>query len=109
MNLRGSLLSLSLLLVLSLGLALGCGKASPTAPSGTTLALTANPARIALNGTATITVFGQKPNGTSLDNGTTIRFSTSKGTIDAVALIENGQATATLHGDGSPAGGCSSL
>jgi len=101
MNLRRSLFLLSLLCVLCLGLALGCNKATPVAPSGTTLAITANPSRIALTGTSTITVFGQKANGSALDPGTVIRFSTDKGSIDAVGTIQNGQTTAILRGDGS--------
>jgi hypothetical protein len=101
MNVRRCLLALSLLCVLALGLALGCSKATPTAPSGATLAITANPSRIDLNGTSNITVFGQKPNGSPLDSGTVIRFSTDKGTIDAIATISNGQASALLHADGT--------
>ncbi len=101
MNLRRSLFLLSLLCVLCLGLVLGCNKATPVAPSGTTLAITANPSRIDLTGTSTITVFGQKANGSVLDPGTVVRFSTDKGSIDAVGTIQNGQATAILRGDGS--------
>jgi adhesin/invasin len=101
MNLRGSLLLTSILCALCLGLALGCNKATPVAPAGTTLAITANPSRVSLNGTSTITVFGQKANGSVLDPGTTVRFSTDKGSIDAVATIQNGQATAIFRGDGS--------
>lgn len=104
MNVRRCLIPRSLLCVLALGLlglALGCSKATPTAPSGATLAITANPSRIDVNGTSNITVFGQKPNGSPLDPGTVIRFSTDKGTIDAIATISNGQASALLHGDGT--------
>jgi adhesin/invasin len=71
------------------------------APSGTTLAITANPARIDLTGTSTVTVFGQKANGSPLDPGTVVRFSTDKGSIDATGTIQNGQTTAIFRGDGS--------
>ncbi|HZF09338.1 MAG TPA: Ig-like domain-containing protein [Thermoanaerobaculia bacterium] len=101
MNVRRSLLLLSLLCVLCLGFALSCGKATPVAPTGTTLAITANPSRIDLFGTSTITVFGRKANGSNLDPGTEVRFSTDKGSIDGISTIKDGQATATLHGDGS--------
>lgn len=101
MNLRRSLLLLSLLLALCLGLALGCSKATPVAPSGATLAISANPARIDTSGSSMITVFGQKANGSVLDPGTVIRFSTDKGTIDATATIKDGQASAVLRGDGT--------
>lgn len=80
--------------------ALGCDKATPVAPSGTTLAISANPSRIGLNGSATITVIGRKPDGSSLNPGTEIFFSTSLGSIEPIARIENGTATVTLRGDG---------
>jgi adhesin/invasin len=71
------------------------------APSGTTLAISANPARVSLTGTSTITVFGQKANGSVLDPGTIIRFSTDKGSIDPTGTIKDGQTTAIFRGDGS--------
>jgi hypothetical protein len=74
------------------------------APAGATLAITANPSQISLTGTSTITVFGRKPNGSALDPGTEIRFSTTLGSIDGIATIRDGQATATLRGDGRTGG-----
>lgn len=81
--------------------AVGCDKATPVAPEGTTLTLSANPARIGLNGTSTITIVGRKPNGSPLNPGTEVRLSTDRGSIDPIVSInDNGVATATLRGDG---------
>jgi hypothetical protein len=78
-----------------------CSKATPVAPTGAVLAISANPSQIGLSGTSTITVFGSKPNGSPLDPGTQIRLSTTIGTIEGIATVEKGgTATATLHGDG---------
>lgn len=91
-----------LLLALSVLLGpLACGKATPVAPSGAILSITANPSQIGLNGTSTITVFGSKPTGSPLDPGTQIRLSTTLGTIDGIVAVKSGgTATATLRGDG---------
>ncbi|HWM94820.1 MAG TPA: invasin domain 3-containing protein [Thermoanaerobaculia bacterium] len=80
---------------------LGCDKATPVAPGGTTLTLSANPTRIGLNGSSTITVIGRKPDGNPLNPGTEIRLSSDRGTIDPVVTVDSGgQATATLRADG---------
>jgi hypothetical protein len=79
---------------------LGCDKASPVAPSGTTLSVSANPSSISLNGTSTITVIGRQPNGNPLNPGTEVRFSADRGSIDPLATIQSGGvATATFHSD----------
>jgi adhesin/invasin len=80
---------------------LACGKATPVAPSGSVLSISANPSQISLNGTSTITVFGSKANGNPLDPGTQIRLSTTLGNIDGIATVQSGgNATAILRGDG---------
>ena len=91
------LLSIALFLAV-----LGCGKANPVAPNGSTITLTANPSVIASpTGTSTITAIIVKPNGTPATTGTQVRFSTDLGTIDPIESTDrNGVATATLHGDG---------
>jgi len=92
------LLLIAALIVLSV---LACGKASPVAPSGTTLSISANPSTVGLNGTSTITVIGRQPNGNPLNPGTEIIFSADRGSIDPIARIQsNGIATATFHADG---------
>jgi hypothetical protein len=80
----------------------GCDKASPVAPSGTTLTISASPARLqSANGTSTITVVARRANGTPVNPGTQVRFDTDLGTIDAVAETDrSGVATAILRGDG---------
>jgi Invasin, domain 3 len=99
MNCRGicfALLALPLLLPLA-----GCDKATPVAPDGTVLTISANPSRIGLNGTSVITVVGRKPDGNPLNPGTEIRFSTDRGTVDPpVAQVQDGAATAVLRADG---------
>lgn len=79
-----------------------CDSATPTAPSGTILTVSANPGRIALNGTSQIVVIGRRPDGNPLNEGTEIFFSTDRGSIaPAFATVdEQGVATAVLRGDG---------
>jgi hypothetical protein len=94
-------LTTSLLSVLLLAATVGCDKASPVAPEGTLLTLSANPSKIGLNGQSTITVVGRKPDGNPLNPGTEVRLSTDRGTIDSIVTVDdNGRATATLRGDG---------
>lgn len=92
-----------LFLCLALLPAVGCDKASPVAPTGTTLTISASPSRIGLNGTSTITIVGRKPDGNPLNPGTEIRLSTDRGSIDPIVEADrNGRATATLRADGRP-------
>lgn len=89
----------------ALGLWVGaCDSATPTAPTGTILTITANPSQIGLNGTSQITVIGRRPDGNPLNPGTEIFFSTSRGTITPTVNTVNdaGIAVATLRGDGRP-------
>jgi invasin-like protein len=100
MNGRGICLLPCSLVLLPLLLLIACDKATPVAPNGTILTIGANPSRIGLNGSSVITVVGRKPDGNPLNPGTEIRFSTDRGTIDPIATIQNGTATAVLRGDG---------
>jgi len=92
----------ALLLLLSLLPAVGCDKATPVAPNGTVLTISANPSQIGLTGRSTITVIGRKPDGQPLNPGTEIRLSVDLGTIDpsVVAVDSHGEGTATFRGDG---------
>jgi hypothetical protein len=91
----------SLLLSLLFVAVLGCDKATPTAPDGSTLTISASPAQIGLNGSSTITIVGRKANGSPLNPGTEIRLSTDRGTIDPIVQVNSsGVATATLRADG---------
>jgi adhesin/invasin len=94
--------AISALLVAALTIpALSCDKATPVAPDGTILTISANPTQIPLNGTSTITVIGRKPDGQPLNPGTEVRFSVDRGTVTpAVATIDNGVATTTFRADG---------
>jgi hypothetical protein len=90
------------LLLCLLAPALGCDKATPVAPTGTTLTVSANPTKISLTGTSTITIVGRKPDGNPLNPGTEIRLTTDRGTVSpsVVQVDGSGQATAILRGDG---------
>lgn len=92
-----SVLSLALTVA---GLA-ACDKASPVAPAGTVLSVTANPTQIAANGVAQIRVVALRANGTPVNPGTQIRMSTNLGTVDPLVEVgEGGIAVGTLQGDG---------
>ena len=81
---------------------LGCDKATPVAPNGATLTISANPSRVSLNGSSTITIVGRKPDGNPLNPGTEIRLSTDKGTLSdtIVTTGDGGRATTTFRADG---------
>ncbi|HTG35913.1 MAG TPA: PKD domain-containing protein [Thermoanaerobaculia bacterium] len=81
--------------------AVGCDKASPVAPSGSILAVSANPTRIALNGSSTITIIGRKPDGNPLNPGTEIHLSATLGSIPSIVTTNgSGTATATFQSNG---------
>lgn len=81
----------------------GCDKATPVAPDGSILVITANPTKIALNGAATITVIGRKPDGQPLNPGTEIRLSATNGSIPSIVLTDrSGTATASYQSNGTP-------
>lgn len=99
MKTKISLLCLSLVLAVA-GLA-ACDKASPVAPAGTVLSVTANPTQIPANGASQVRVVALRSNGTPVNPGTQIRMSTSLGTIDPLVEVgEGGVALGTLQGDG---------
>jgi hypothetical protein len=83
-------------------LGLACDSATPTAPAGTILSLSATPTQISLNGRATLTVIGRRPDGNPLNEGTEIFFTTDLGSVNpvVVAVDENGVAQSNLRGDG---------
>lgn len=98
---RGVAVWVPAVLATLLGAMAACDSASPTAPAGTVLTVTASPTRISLNGSSEITVIGRRPDGNPLNRGTEIRLTTSLGTIDALVEVDGeGVARATLRGDG---------
>lgn len=93
--------AVGLLLLALLLPSVGCDKATPVAPGGTILTISANPTKIGLTGRSTITIVGRKPDGNPLNPGTEIRLTTDRGTIEpVVAADDGGRATATLRADG---------
>jgi hypothetical protein len=81
---------------------LACDKPTPVAPLGTTLTMSANPTRISINDQdSAITVIVRKEDGTPVNPGTQVNFSTTLGIVDEVAETnEVGVAVAQLVGDG---------
>lgn len=79
-----------------------CDSATPTAPTGTILTISAIPSQIAINGTSQIIVIGRRPDGNPLNPGTEIFFSTSIGSITptVAAVDDQGVVTATFRADG---------
>ena len=91
-----------LLVLVSLLPVSGCDKATPVAPNGAVLTISANPSQISLNGSSKITVIGRKPDGNPLNPGTEVRLSVDKGTItpSIVEVDSSGAGTATFRADG---------
>ena len=86
--------------LLTLGL-VACDSASPVAPPGTLLTISANPARIASNSTSEIRVVARKPNGTPVNPGTVVLLNTTVGQIPpSVPTNEEGEAITLLEGNG---------
>ncbi len=78
-----------------------CDRPTPVAPEGATLTITANPAKIEISGTSSITVLARKQDGTPVNEGTEVTLSTNLGTIEnLVTTNSGGVALATLRGDG---------
>ena len=69
-------------LVAGLLVAPACDKASPVAPVGTTITLSVNPTRIEVTGKATVTAIVRRENGSPVNPGTIVNFSTTLGKLD---------------------------
>ncbi len=80
----------------------GCDKASPVAPAGTTISLSINPSRIDITGQASITAIVRRDNGTAVNPGTEVNFSTTLGSLDPdlAKTDDAGVARTTLKGTG---------
>ncbi len=91
----------ALLAGLLVPLAPGCDRPIPVAPEGSTLTVTANPSKIQILGSSSITILARKMDGTPVNGGTEITLSTNLGTIEALVKTDaGGVAKATLTGDG---------
>ena len=79
-----------------------CDKASPVAPAGTTITLSVNPTRINIDGEATATAIVRRDNGSPVNPGTIVNFSTSLGELDPddAATDDTGVAETILRGAG---------
>lgn len=78
--------------------AVACDKVPLTAPTNSTITLTAPIRNLEFNGTTVITATVLESSGSAVQNGTTVRFSTNLGSVDPIeAQTTNGLATTTLH------------
>jgi hypothetical protein len=95
------ILAFAFLAVSLVAFGLACDSASPVAPTGTLLSISASPNEIGTSGTSAIRVTALRSNGTPVNPGTIIRLSTTLGTIDEqVETDDQGVARAELRGDG---------
>jgi hypothetical protein len=79
-----------------------CGDVPITAPSGTTLTITANPATIPLTGgQSTITVTAFKSNGYPVPDDTVINLQTTLGSVEPEITTHGGIAHGTLRSTGT--------
>ena len=79
-----------------------CDKASPVAPAGTTITLSVNPTRINVDGQATATAIVRRDNGSPVNPGTVVNFSTTLGQLDPddAETDDTGVAETILRGAG---------
>lgn len=92
----------ALILIAVLG-APGCDKVTPVAPVGATITLSINPTRIDAQGeSATVTAIIRREDGTPVNPGTQVNFSTTLGVLEPEVSTtdETGVARSTLSGDG---------
>lgn len=86
-----------LALVLLAAVVNACDKAPLLAPTSSTISVSAPTRILPLGGSTEITAFVTEQAGTSVQNGTTVRFTTSLGRVDPVdAQTHNGIATTTF-------------
>lgn len=77
-----------------------CDAASPVAPPGTTLTITAMPSQVAPQSVAIVRVLARRGTGAPVAPGTEVRFATTGGSISSSAVTdEMGVATATFRAD----------
>lgn len=92
-------LTAALLLVTA---AAACDKVPLLAPSNSTITLSASARVLPVGGTTGLTAFVTESSGTSVQNGTTVRFTTTLGSVDpAETQTTNGIAVATFRAGSS--------
>ena len=86
-------------LAIALGMLLAaCDKVPLIAPTGSAITLNANSSTVPTNGTVGLTAFVTESSGTPVQNGTTVRFTTTLGTVTpAETQTANGVAVATFN------------
>jgi hypothetical protein len=102
MGLMRALLKYSALVAV-VALLAACDKVPLLAPNGSTISLSANATTVPAGGTVGLTAFVSESSGTPVQNGTSVRFTTTLGTVTpADAQTTNGLAVATFQaGNGS--------
>ena len=96
------LTNLSALALLLAVLSVGCDKVPLLAPTGSAITLSANSSTVPTNGTVGLTAFVMESSGTPVQNGTTVRFTTTLGTVTPTeAQTTNGVAVATFNAGAS--------
>ena len=91
----------ALAIVLALLLS-ACDKVPLMAPTGSTVTLSANSSTVPTNGTVGLTAFVIESSGTPVQNGTSVRFTTTLGTVTpSDAQTTNGVAVATFNAGGN--------
>ena len=88
--------------LVAVAMLVSCGKATPVAPSGTTVTLSVNPTRINIEGQATATAIVRRSDGAPVNPGTIVNFSTSLGEVEpeSAPTDDAGIATAVISGAG---------
>ena len=90
------------LLVMTTVVVGGCDKVPLLAPTSSTITVSAPAQVLASGGSAEITAYVLEQSGTPVQNGTTVRFSSTLGRVEPVeAQTTNGLATTMFFADGS--------
>lgn len=90
------------LVVIVAALSAGCDKVPLLAPTGSAITLTANASTVPTNGTVGLTAYVTESSGTPVQNGTTVRFTTTLGTVTPIETqTTNGVAVATFNAGSS--------
>ena len=98
----GQNVRLMTLTVIVVGCAAACDKVPLLAPTNSTISLTTAAKVLPVNGSTTLTAFVTESSGTPVQNGTTVRFTTTLGSVQpAETQTVNGMAVATFMAGGS--------
>ncbi len=98
---RASSLAAALLVITTIVVG-GCDKVPLLAPTSSTITVSAPAQVLASGGSAEITAYVLEQSGTPVQNGTTVRFSSTLGRVEPVeAQTTNGLATTMFFADGS--------